>query len=64
MMEQLTQELSTKMDTGLAVMLIVFTGIVMFFIGLMTPLIVAQIVKALRFDLGEFFDKDDEHKDL
>lgn len=64
MMEQLTQELSTKMDAGLAVILIVFTGIVMFFIGLMTPLIVAQIVKALRFDLGEFFDKDDEPKDL
>ena len=33
MMEQLTQELSTKMDAGLALMLIVFTGIVMFYIG-------------------------------
>lgn len=64
MMEHIAQELSTKMDAGLSVMLIVFTGIVMFFIGLMTPLIVAQIVKALRFDLGEFFDKDDEQKDL
>ena len=64
MMEHIAQELSTKMDAGLSVMLIVFTGIVMFFIGLMTPLIVAQIVKALRFDLGEFFDKDDEPKDL
>ena len=64
MMEHIAQELSNKMDAGLSVMLIVFTGIVMFFIGLMTPLIVAQIVKALRFDLGEFFDKDDEPKDL
>ena len=64
MMEHIAQELSTKMDAGLSVMLIVFTGIVMFFIGLMTPLIVAQIVNAFRFDLGEFFDKDDEPKDL
>ena len=64
MMEHIAQELSTKMDAGLSVMMIVFTGIVMFFIGMMTPLIVAQIVKALRFDLGELFDKDDEQKDL
>lgn len=64
MMEQLTQELSTKMDSGLAVMLIVFTGIVMFYIGLMTPLIVSRFVKAFSFDLGEFFDKEDEEKDL
>lgn len=64
MMEQLTQELSTKMDAGLAVMLIVFTGIVMFYIGLMTPFIVARIVRAFSFDLGEFFDKEDEEKDL
>ena len=59
-MEQIAQELSTKIDSGFAVMLIVFTGIVMFFIGMMTPFIVARIVKAFRFDLGEFFDKNDE----
>lgn len=64
MMETVVQELSTKMDAGLAVLLIVFTGIVMFYIGLITPFIVARIVKAFRFDLGEFFDKDDEEKDL
>ena len=52
------------MDAGLAVLLIVITGIVMFYIGLMTPFIVARIVKAFRFDLGEFFDKEDEEKDL
>ena len=63
-MEQLTQELSTKMDAGLAVILIVFTGIVMFNIGLMTPFIVSRIVKAFSFDFGEFFDKEDEEKPL
>lgn len=64
MMEHIAQELSTKMDAGLAVILIVFTGIVMFCIGLMTPFIVARIVRVFRFDLGEFFDKEDEGKDL
>ena len=64
MMEQITQELSTKMDAGLAVILIVFTGIVMFCIGMMTPFIVSRIVNAFRFDLGEFFDKEDEEKDI
>ena len=42
MMETVVQELSTKMDAGLAVLLIVFTGIVMFYIGLMTPFIVCK----------------------
>ena len=62
MMEQLAQELSTKMDAGLAVMLIVFTGIIMFFIGLLTPFIVIRIAKLFNVEFGEFFDNED--KDL
>jgi len=62
MMEQLAQELSTKMDAGLAVMLIVFTGIVMFFIGLLTPFIVIRLAKLFNVEFGEFFDNED--KDL
>lgn len=63
-MEQLAQELSTKMDAGLAVMLIVFTGIVMFFIGLLTPFIVVRLAKVFSVEFGEFFDKDDENEKL
>lgn len=62
MMEQLAQELSTKMDAGLAVMLIVFTGIIMFFIGLLTPFIVIRLAKLFNIEFGEFFDNED--KDL
>lgn len=62
MMEQLAQELSTKMDAGLAVMLIVFTGIIMFFIGLLTPFIVIRLAKLFNVEFGEFFDNED--KDL
>ena len=60
MMEQLAQELSTKMDAGLAVMLIVFTGIIMFFIGLLTPFIVIRLAKLFNVEFGEFFDNEDK----
>lgn len=60
MMEEIAAELSTKMDAGLAVLLIVFTGIIMYFIGLMTPFIVIQIAKCFKFEFGEFFKEEDD----
>ena len=59
MMEEIAAELSTKMDAGLAVLLIVFTGIIMFFIGLMTPFIVIRIAKRFKLDLGNLFDEEE-----
>ena len=60
MMEELAAELSTKIDAGLAVILIVFTGMIMFFIGLMTPFIIVHLAKLFHLDFGEFFNEDDE----
>ena len=41
-------------------MLIVFTGIVMFYIGLMTPFIVVRLARLFNLDFGNFFDKEDD----
>ena len=60
MMEELAAELSTKIDVGLAAILIVFTGMIMFFIGLMTPFIIVHLAKLFHLDFGEFFNEDDE----
>ena len=38
-MEELVREVSTKIDAGLALLLIVMTGIIMFWIGLITPFV-------------------------
>lgn len=59
-MEELVREVSTKIDAGLAVLLIVFTGIIMFFIGLMTPFIVIRIAKRFKLDFGNFFDEEED----
>ena len=50
------------MDLGLAIMLIVFTGIIMFYIGLLTPFIVIRIVKSFRLEFGEFFNEGEDEK--
>ena len=60
MMNEIAAELSTKMDAGLAVLLIVFTGIIMYFIGLMTPFLVVRLARLFRLDFGEFFTEGDE----
>ena len=61
-MEELVREVSTKIDAGLALLLIVMTGIIMFWIGLITPFVVARMAKLFRFsiDLGDLYDKDDD----
>ncbi len=48
------------MDLDLAIILIVFTGVVMFYIGLLTPLIVIRIAKHFRFEFGKLFNADDD----
>ena len=59
-MEELVREVSTKIDAGLALLLIVMTGIIMFWIGLITPFVVARMAKRFSFDLGDLYDKDDD----
>lgn len=48
------------MDIGIAIILIVFTGIVMFFIGLLAPFVVIRIAKRFRIEFGEFFKEEDD----
>jgi len=50
------------MDLGLAIMLIVFTGIIMFYIGLLTPFIVIRIAKSFRLEFGEFFKEGEDEE--
>lgn len=59
-MEELVREVSTKIDAGLALLLIVMTGIIMFWIGLITPFVVARLAKRFSIDLGDLYDKDDD----
>ena len=46
------------MDLGLAIMLIVFTGIIMFCVGLATPFMIAELVKRFNIDFTDLNDDD------
>lgn len=50
------------MDLGLAIMLIVFTGIVMFALGMITPFLVIRIVKCFRIEFGEFIREGEDEE--
>lgn len=55
MAESIAAELSAKMDAGLAVVLIMLTGLIMFYIGLITPFLVVRLAKLFKLEFGEFF---------
>lgn len=59
-MNQLAAQFATKMDSGLAILLIALTGILCFYLGLMAPFIVIRIAKIFRMEFGEFIEKDDD----
>jgi len=60
MWDAFVRAMSVKVDLGFAVMIAVFGGIIMFWIGALVPFAIHRIVKAMnsRIDFGEFFDKD------
>lgn len=59
-MNELAEQLSTKIDAGFAVFLIVMTGVICFYLGLFAPFVVIRIAKILRIEFGEFFEKEDD----
>lgn len=59
-MNEVIQEMSAKVDAGLALLLIVIVGIIMFWIGLMTPFIVMRFAKRFHIEFGEFFKEEDD----
>lgn len=44
----------------LAVMLIIFTGLIMFWIGIVTPFLVVKMAKFFNMEFDEFFNDEKE----
>ena len=50
--------LTAPMDAQLVVMLIVFTGFIAFWMGVVTPFLVVRLLKSFNFKFDEFIEED------
>lgn len=51
--------LTAPMDAQLVVMLIVFTGFIAFWMGVVTSFLVVRLLKSLNFKFDEFIEEDE-----
>ena len=51
--------LTAPMDAQLVVMLIIFTSLIAFWMGVVTPFLVARLLESLNFKFDEFIKEDE-----